>query len=273
MHISIIIPTFNRAKTLERAIESVVNQTHADWELFIIDDGSTDETKEVVKSFSDSRIKYRYQENGGVSKARNTGIQLSQFDWIALLDSDDEWLEKKLEEQVKAIKENKDCAIIHTEEIWIRNGRRVNQKKIHQKFGGEIFDKCIPLCVISPSSSLIKKSVLSEVGNFDEEFTVCEDYDLWLKICSLYPVAFIEAPLINKYGGHEDQLSAKYKAMDLWRVKALDRILEIRDLEESSKDLVIETILKKSEILRNGYIKHQNLTDLPVVESMLTKYS
>ncbi|MCP4914945.1 MAG: glycosyltransferase [Oligoflexia bacterium] len=273
MHISIIIPTFNREKTIKRAINSVVAQTHSDWELIIIDDGSTDETKNIVDSFSDDRIQYFYIENSGVSKARNFGIAKTRSDWIALLDSDDEWLPKKLEEQIKEIEKNPESAIIHTEEIWIRNGKRVNQKKIHQKYGGYIFDKCIPLCVISPSSSLIKKDILYEVGNFDESFTVCEDYDLWLKICSLYSVSFIETPLINKYGGHEDQLSAKYRAMDLWRVKALDRILKIRALKESEKNLVIETILKKAQILRNGYLKHNNLEDLPFIEEILSRYS
>ncbi len=261
MKISVVIPTYNRSQTLTRAIKSVLAQTYQDFDLWIVDDGSTDSTEQLVKSFSaeHSAIFYLKQDNKGVSAARNFGVSKSSGDWIAFLDSDDEWLPNRLESQVRMIEANPELPLIHGEEIWVRKGKRVNPKFIHQKFGGHIFEKCLPLCLISPSASLIRRDVLSEVGGFDEDYVVCEDYDLWLKITSLYPVGFISDPIIVKYGGHEDQLSVRYFAMDYYRITAMDRITKIRDLSQDSYFAVRDEIAKKSKILLKGYLKHQNM--------------
>ncbi len=100
--------------------------------------------------------------------------------------------------------------VCHTDEIWIRNGRRVNARKKHGKKGGWIFQHCLPLCAMSPSSIMIHRDVFTALGGFDERLPACEDYDLWLRITARYPVLFTRQPLIEKYGGHDDQLSRKY---------------------------------------------------------------
>ncbi len=272
MKIDVIIPTFNRAKTLKRAIDSVLNQTYMDFHLYIIDDGSTDDTTELLLEYSGLKnLSVHKQENRGVSAARNLGIKLSSNPWIAFLDSDDEWLPEKLQKQMDVILEKKSAVLIHGEELWVRNGKRINPKKIHKKFGGEIFERCLPLCLISPSAVIIKRDVLLEVNNFDENFIVCEDYDLWLKITSLYPVEFIKEPILVKYGGHEDQLSAKYFAMDYWRIKAMDRIISLRDFKKGRLDLVLNEIIRKGEILLSGYKKHDNLKNYDEVSSWVKK--
>lgn len=237
-----------------------------------MDDGSTDDTKALIDDFNDERIQYIYKKNGGVSSARNLGIKNSKGSWVAFLDSDDEWLPKKLELQIKFIQDNPELKIVHGEENWIRNGKVVNKKKIHKKHEGDVFLKCLPLCFISPSTSIIKKSLLIEVGCFDEEFEVCEDYDLWLKITSLVPVGLIQESIINKHGGHEDQLSFKYKAMDYWRVMALVRILETRNLKDEERRAVIDVIIRMANILRDGFIKHDNLEKLPYIEKVLKNF-
>lgn len=272
--ISVIIPTFNRVHTLKRAIDSVLSQTCRDFDLWIIDDGSTDETEDLVKSFNSSEIQIYYlkQENKGVSSARNMGIKRSQGEWIALLDSDDEWLPNRLQKQIELANNNPELPLIHGEEIWVRRGKRVNPKFIHKKFGGDIFERCLPLCLISPSASLIKRSLLEEVGGFDEDFTVCEDYDLWLKVTSLYPVGFIDDPIIIKHGGHEDQLSAKYFAMDYYRILAMDRIISIRELSDSHQLSVRNEIIKKATILLKGYLKHNNMENFDQVCKIAQKY-
>ena len=167
MKISVIIPTFNRKKILSRAIQSVINQSLSPFEILIIDDGSNDGTEEWVKE-NFQNIKYVYQNNRGVSSARNIGIENANGDWVAFLDSDDEWLPNKLHEQVKAIESNLKIKFFHTNEIWIRNGVRVNQMKKHKKYGGYIFEKCLDMCRISPSSVLIQKDIFDEIGMFDE---------------------------------------------------------------------------------------------------------
>ena len=258
MHISVIIPTYNRKHTLKRAIQSVYIQSLPPFEIIVVDDGSNDGTKEWVKRrYPD--IKYIYQKNTGVSSARNKGIKIARGDWIALLDSDDEWLPNKLEEQINEIKSNLDVKILHSNEIWIRNGVRVNQMKKHKKFGGYIFEKCLDICRISPSSIMLKKEIFDEVGTFDESLKVCEDYDLWLRITSKYPVCFLDIPLIKKYGGHSDQLSKAHDGIEFYRIQSLQKILESKILSKPQTLLAINMMINKMNIYANG-LKKRNKT-------------
>lgn len=261
MKISVIIPTFNRKKTLGRAIQSVSNQSLSPFEILIIDDGSNDGTKEWVKeSFQD--IKYIYQNNQGVSSARNKGIKYAYGDWVAFLDSDDEWLPNKLYEQVKAIGSNPEIKFFHTNEIWIRNGVRVNQMKKHKKYGGYIFDKCLDICRVSPSSVLIKKEIFDDIGTFDESLRVCEDYDLWLRITSKYPVVFLDIPLIYKYGGHAGQLSKVNDGIESYRIQSLEKIIESGVLSNEQKLIAVNTLVNKMKIYAKGLEKRNKLREL-----------
>jgi glycosyltransferase involved in cell wall biosynthesis len=259
--VSVILTTFNRKKLVQRALQSVLKQTYCPDEIILIDDGSNDGTDEIISEiFSD--IKYYKQPNKGVSASRNLGIQQSTGNWIAFLDSDDEWLPKKLEKQITALTINPEYRICHTNEIWIRKGRRVNPQKKHQKYGGQIFEKCLPLCVISPSSVLIHRQVFDQSGIFDTELPACEDYDLWLRICSIFSVLYIEEPLIVKYGGHEDQLSHKYWGMDRFRIYALENIINNNNLDQKQRKAAIKMILTKIEIFLNGSKKRNNKDDI-----------
>ena len=261
MKISVIIPTFNRKKTLGRAIQSVSNQSLSPFEILIIDDGSNDGTKEWAKeSFQD--IKYIYQNNQGVSSARNKGIKYAYGDWVAFLDSDDEWLPNKLYEQVKAIGSNPEIKFFHTNEIWIRNGVRVNQMKKHKKYGGYIFDKCLDICRVSPSSVLIKKEIFDDIGTFDESLRVCEDYDLWLRITSKYPVVFLDIPLIYKYGGHAGQLSKVNDGIESYRIQSLEKIIESGVLSNEQKLIAVNTLVNKMKIYAKGLEKRNKLREL-----------
>ncbi|GIS53776.1 hypothetical protein Ct9H90mP29_08180 [bacterium] len=176
-------------------------------------------------------IKYIYQPNNGVSSARNKGIRSSRGFWIALLDSDENGC-RKIRRQVIFINENPGSLFCHTNEIWIRNGVRVNQMKKHKKYGGDIFKYCLDMCRISPSSSLIKKEVFEDVGLFDESLTVCEDYDLWLRITANYTILFLDRPLIKKYGGHADQLSRVPEGIEQYRIQSLEKILSMSILDQ-----------------------------------------
>ena len=253
MKISVIIPTYNRRHTLERAIDSVLSQTFKPFEIIIVDDGSEDGTSYWVQEAYPS-IKYIYQPNNGVSSARNKGIRSSRGSWIALLDSDDEWMPEKLEDQVIFINENPGSLFCHTNEIWIRNGVRVNQMKKHKKYGGDIFKYCLDMCRISPSSSLIKKEVFEDVGLFDESLTVCEDYDLWLRITANYTILFLDRPLIKKYGGHADQLSRVPEGIEQYRIQSLEKILSMSILDQdqflSAKDMLIHKLKIYSQGLK-----------------------
>lgn len=268
--VSVIIPTFNRAHRLAETIQSVLIQS--DFELIVVDDGSTDDTKKVLQSFSDIQV-IRLQENHGVSYARNRGIEEARGSLICFLDSDDLWEEGKLEAQVKWMQEHPTCQAVYTDEKWIRNGVRVNPMNKHQKYSGDIFRQCLPLCIVSPSSVMLRKSLLDEVGLFDESMPVCEDYDLWLRIAIRYPFKFLNEKLIVKYGGHEDQLSRKYWGMDRWRVYALEKLLRGNALNPEQRGWVAEMLIEKSGVLIQGFAKRGKNEEAEVYKNLVATYS
>ncbi len=257
MQISVVIPSFNRRHTLARALDSVFAQTSPADEVIVVDDGSSDGSAELVRSNYPQAILIR-QPNQGVSAARNRGIEAAAGDWIALLDSDDSWRDDKLERIRAARAQNPDQVLFHSDEIWIRDGRRVNPMRKHRKHGGRIFRHCLPLCVISPSAAVIEKSTLLDLGAFDTRLPACEDYDLWLRLCHRHPVFYIDAPLITKYGGHADQLSRRFEFMDRFRVFALHRLLREAELAEDDFAAARAVLLQKLDILLNGATRHGN---------------
>jgi glycosyltransferase involved in cell wall biosynthesis len=257
MRISVIIPAFNRAHTLPRALQSVLDQSSPADEVIVVDDGSSDASAALIER-DFPQVRLLRQSNHGVSAARNRGIEAARYEWIALLDSDDCWLPNKLERLRAAIVQHPGYVLYHSDEIWVRNGKRVNPMHKHRKSGGWIFRQCLPLCAISPSATLMEKSVLLELGLFDETLPACEDYDLWLRLCHRFPVYFVDEPLIVKYGGHSDQLSQKYPAMDRFRVRALERLLSTQTLCGDDYAAAREVMLDKLDILLKGARKHAN---------------
>jgi len=272
MNISVVIPTFNRCELLRRALLSVLAQTLPPAEIIVIDDGSSDGTADMVsKEFS--QVRYYYQENNGVSSARNLGIQHASSDWIAFLDSDDEWLTEKLVRQTAALSANPEIKICHTEEQWIRNGVRVNPAKQYAKPGGWIFTQCLPLCAISPSTVMIHRSVFDHVGGFDTDLPACEDYDLWLRITANYPVLLIAEPQIKKHGGHEDQLSQKHWGIDRFRITALQKIIDAGQLSTENHQAAVGILLKKAEIYLNGVTKRGKMAEADYFLQLIDYYS
>ncbi len=259
-HISVVIPTFNRAYCLNRALDSVFRQSVEVSEIIVVDDGSNDGTYNLLKKYGFSenpnmseRLRYLRQENRGVSAARNLGISHVKGEYIALLDSDDVWHENKIERQLLSFKENNwSKKISHTDEIWIRNGQRVNPQKKHKKTGGYIFENCLLLCCMSPSSVLVHRSLFENYGLFDETLPVCEDYDMWLRVSAFEEVLFLAAPMTIKYGGHKDQLSRSLWGMDRFRVKAIEKLLSNEKLSVTQRNQALKILISKFEILIGG---------------------
>ena len=253
--VSVIIPTFNRADKVVRAISSVLDQTFTDFEIIVVDDGSTDATKKALEPFRD-RISYIVNSsNLGVSAARNKGIVFSRAPLIAFLDSDDYWLHDKLMVQVDFFKHNPTAVACQTEEMWIRNGVRVNPGKRHLKPSGDIFEPSLKLCLVSPSAVMLKRSLLKTVGLFDEGLPVCEDYDLWLRIACRYPFYLIKQQCIVKQGGDPDQLSGRYKGMDRFRIDSMMKLIKSGLLNEAQLKAAIRELSVKCRIYGNGCLK------------------
>ncbi len=224
----------------------------------------------MVESFS-SPVVYRYQNHKGVSAARNLGIKLSQGDYVAFLDSDDLWKPDKITVQMSLMKSLTQTKVCYTEEIWIRNSVFVNPKKKHKKYSGWIFEKVLPLCLLSLSSALFCRSVFQVAGIFDEDLPACEDYDFGMRVALRYPIHLISKPLIVKRGGHPDQLSHKYWGMDQFRVKALEKIFRM-DLSPQQKELVRKELLKKCQILVAGFGKRNKKTEVVFYSGLIEKY-
>ena len=274
--VSVIIPTYNREKFISECVQSVLAQTLPAREVIIVDDGSTDATYNILRdlgfnslSTKKTVLRYFFQQNRGVSSARNLGIKEARSEYIALLDSDDLWLKSKLDRQVSAFQnDTQSSRLCHTDEIWIRNGVRVNQHKKHKKHGGNVFQSCLKLCCISPSSAMMHRSVFEDFGFFDEDLPACEDYDFWLRYSAKEDVNFIDEPLIIKKGGHSDQLSGAHWGMDRFRIYSIEKILKEPDLTLVHKTEAIHEVILKLEILINGSQKRQKFA---YAENMLQK--
>ena len=248
--VSVIIPTYNRAWVIEEAIDSVLAQDYTEFELIVVDDGSTDHTSDVLDSYRNV-IKVFPQKNKGVSAARNRGIAEASGKFIAFLDSDDLWLPQKLTVQIEFFDQTPDALICQTEEIWIRNGLRVNPKKRHKKPSGMIFKPSLKLCLVSPSATMIHRGLFDRVGVFDETLPACEDYDLWLRISCRFPIHLIDTPLIIKRGGHDDQLS-KGTGLDKFRIKAIKKIIRSGLLSDDQRRVAVKTLKEKCNIYAAG---------------------
>ncbi|EQB34620.1 hypothetical protein M947_10510 [Sulfurimonas hongkongensis] len=275
MDISVVIPTYNRYKVLQRALASVYAQTYKPKEVIIIDDGSTDKTPQITKDFPN--ITYIYQKNAGVSSARNMGIKYVKYEWIAFLDSDDEWHKDKLKEQLNLHKKSNELLMSYTDEKWIRDAKEVKVAKKYAKVSQDIFASSLSHCIIAPSAALMHKSIFESIGFFDESLEVCEDYDLWLRVAIKHKIGLVDKKLITKYGGANDQLSMKFWGMDRFRVVALEKLLRESNQEEvtstlyDKKEMIKSELLKKYTLLLKGAVKHDKIQDIKIYEKKISE--
>lgn len=269
--VSVIIPTFNRVRLVDRAIRSVLGQTFKDFELIVVDDGSDDSTAAVLDGFGDS-VKSVFQEHSGVSATRNTGIENACGELVAFLDSDDEWRSEKLDRQVALFGGGGAFFVCHTDEIWMRDGKIVQQKDIHRKQGGRFFERALERCLISPSSVMISRSLLDEVGWFDPELPAAEDYDLWLRVTAFHDVEFVPEPLVVKHGGHLDQLSMTTPSIDTYRIRGIVKILDNALLSEDYRNAAVRELIRKCEIVSLGCMKKGKTAEAQAYRELAESY-
>ena len=259
---TIIIPTYNRAKFLKIAISSVISQSFKDWELLIIDDGSTDDTSKLVGAAGlRPLLKYLHQPHQGVTAARNRGIKESKGEFICFLDSDDRFRQDKLEITYQYIQKHPQYKVFHSEEVWYRNGALLPQKIYHKKPSGDVFKEAVKLCCLSISTSAINREIFKQIGTFDENLPACEDYDFWLRVAAKFSILLIPQHLTIKEGGQSDQQSKKYPAMDKFRIYALKKILEQRKLTKEKYEIAYAELQNKCDIYIKGAAKRNKLDE------------
>ncbi len=269
--VSVVLPTYNRWPMVSEAVESVLEQSFKRFELIVVDDGSQDGTLDGLRRYG-TCLKVISQPRRGVASARNLGLSWSAGKYVAFLDSDDLWRPTKLEVQTGYMESHPDVAICQTEEIWVRNGVRVNPKKRHRKPSGDIFHASLNLCLVSPSAVMMTRELLHRLGGFDERFPVCEDYDLWLRIARDTAVPLIDQPLVVKRGGHRDQLSRATWGMDRFRVQALAKLLRA-GLQGEKKEWILEVLRGKITILVQGAKKRKKEEDARDYERLLAEFT
>ena len=249
--VSVIIPTYNRAGLVQEAVASVLAQTWRDFELLVVDDGSTDGTVEALAPYASRLRLLRRESRGGVSAARNTGIAAARGEWLAFLDSDDLWRPEKLARQLAYLAAHPDLQLCQTEETWVRRGLRVNQPLTHRKVGGRIFFASLERCLVSPSAVILHRRLLEQHGGFDEDLPAAEDYDLWLRLSWRYEVGLLPEPLIIKRGGHADQLSGQW-GLDRYRIRALVKLLNDPELPAPEARAARRVLARKCAIYAQG---------------------
>lgn len=274
--ISVIIPTYNRVTQVQAAIDSVLKQSFTDYELIVVDDCSTDKTNEVLGkklgTFPHTTL-ITLDENHGVSHARNCGLKAAQGEWVAFLDSDDIWHREKLQKQIEFINENPNIKILQAQEIWVRNGVRVNAPKTHRKKSGDIFNASLKRCMITPSSVMIHKTLFDKYGIFNEAFPACEDYDLWLRISAFEEVGLVDELLMTRFGGAEDQLSYTVQLQDKYRIESIKQLIDKREISRNKWEQALKIFLKKCSILSNGALKRGNQVRYKKYKSLIDTYS
>ena len=268
--VSVIIPTYNRWPMVGEAVDSVLKQSFRDFELIVIDDGSTDDTaKELQKYGSDVRLVS--QLRSGAAAARNSGVAIAQGPYLTFLDSDDLWRPKKLEIQTRFMVQHPEVEICQTEEVWVRKGIRVNPKARHRKPSGDIFRDSLDLCLVSPSAVMLTRELFEKVGRFDERLPVCEDYDLWLRIAVDHEVPLIPSALTVKRGGHADQLSHFVWGMDRYRVRALQKLLR-SNLSGERRAWTLAALKCKVSVLSHGARKRGKEPEALRYEAILSEF-
>jgi glycosyltransferase involved in cell wall biosynthesis len=270
IRVSVIIPTYNRAALAREAVASVLAQSFRDFEVVVVDDGSSDHTVEALAPYA-AQVRLRRRENrGGVSAARNTGIAAARGEWLAFLDSDDLWLPEKLARQMAYLAEHPERQICQTEETWVRRGVRVNQPRTHRKIGGRLFFPSLERCMVSPSAVLLYRRLIELHGGFDEDLPAAEDYEMWLRLSWRYEIGLVSEPLVIKRGGHADQLSGQW-GIDRYRIRALLKLLQDPELPASEAEAVRRVLARKCAIYAQGCEKRGKIAEADLYRSLGTR--
>jgi len=226
--VSVVLPTYNRAHLLRRAVQSILNQTYQNFEVIVVDDCSSDNTENVVRSFCDERIRYiRHERNRGAAVARNTGIKAAKGEYVAFQDSDDEWLPEKLEKQMKAFESApSNLGVVYTS-FWLidRNRKSFCPPLSVKQTDGEIHDALLEMNFVDTPTAVVRRECFEKAGMFDENLPRLQDWELWLRISKHYCFKHINEPLVNSYR-QPDSISCNMNALIIARKYILGKYFE-----------------------------------------------
>lgn len=255
--VTVVIPTYNQAHFVTEAINSVLNQTFQDFEIIVVDDGSTANTKEALKKFA-GKIEYIYQENRGNAVARNTGIQNTKGEFIAFLDHDDSWLPDKLSIQMDAFSKNNGVGLVYTDCVAYDEEKEL-PKGDRDYYSGWVFKHLFRRFFALPSGVVCKKECFDKCGLFDESFPTSNDYDMWLRISTEYKFLFIDQPLFKRRI-HSDNLGSVAIELRLADKKILEKTyLQFKDSMKISKSFHRKRMSKLCKRIAQDYYRQTDM--------------
>jgi len=273
--VSIIIPVYNREKMICEAVDSVLRQTYSHWELIIADDGSVDNTLKILdryKNFPQIRV-LTLKHIGFPGEVRNRAVEVANGRWLAFLDSDDIWIEEKLEKQINYLENHLNFRFIHTLERWERNGKIISQAHRKHEKEGDLFKTSLGKCEIGPSTVIMERDLFVQFRGFRSDLEICEDYEFWLRLTAEIPVAYIDEELVIKRGGHKNQLSTKYGFIEIFKISALKFLVDMEKFEGERMNLARRELARKCRIYSKGCRKRGREKEASEYESLYFFYS
>lgn len=257
--VSVIIPTYNRVLLLKQALDSVFLQTFRDFEIIVADDGSTDGTDVFLKQLAlQPGVSLRVLSlghSGFPGAVRNSGAEEARGTFLAFLDCDDLWLPEKLERQTAFFRETPGFRICHTREQWLRGEKTVSQKSQKHQREGNLFSFALEKCILGPSTVMMETSLYRETGGFARDLEIAEDYEYWLRLTSRFPVGYLEEPLTVKRAGDWPQLSEKYGQIEIFRIRALKRLVDSGEFSQEQAKEARRILSQKCAIYAAGCLK------------------
>ncbi len=248
--VSVIIHTYNNEKFIAETIESVLNQTYKDYEIIIVDDGSVDGTRDALSPYK-QKIRYHYKENGGIASAKNTGISLSEAEFVAFLDHDDLWVSDKLQLQMECFKENPQVGLVYAQYTSFRDSKELRTKP-EKGYSGWIFKELLAKSFIQTSTVVVKKECLNAVGPYDESFSLGDEYDMFLRISKKFQCGFVDKGL-TRYRVHDTNASNNDFLFDNENLGVYKKIYDnFTDLDAEEKKILRKRIARYSMKVAEG---------------------
>ena len=279
--VSVIIPAYNRAPLLKEAVRSVLAQSFRDIEIIIADDGSTDGTPSMLRELEEKSLSapegpplrlLRQDHRGMAGQVRNFAVQAASGRYLAFLDSDDLWLPEKLSRQLPFFGKPPGLRLVHTRELWLRQGRVISQKgQRHRRFG-DVFGDALEKCILGPSTVVLERSLFDEIGGFREDLEVAEDYELGLRITALHEIGYVDEPLTVKRAGEWPQLSKKYDHIEDFRIKALQPLIDQDRLPFSRRMPARRVLSRKCGVYARGCRKRGRSEEALRYEALAAAY-
>lgn len=253
--VSVIVPTFNRAHLIMKAIYSVLGQTFKDLEVIVVDDGSKDNTSTLVLEINDIRLKYiRHAQQKGASEARNTGVAASSGKFLAFLDDDDEWMPDKLKLQMEIFREKPDTGMVYSGYYYINSKNNKIFREFHPKKSGLLDDDLLTTnCVGTTSTAVIRRDSFEKAGGFDVSLRGCQDWDLWIRLAKFYPLNFADKPLVN-FLIHDIRITHDLNAKIQGKERLLNKIFPL--IQHKSKILSAHYFVIGKLYCSNGDIEN-----------------